>query len=751
MRASVSFALLCLALQLPLICAAAPQETTAAGISEALGQISADPKQTFRVRDVQLLRGDIKIYLTEGVLSFLTPVSGKTVAAVWSTDAVEAGDAEIIVLPPQRNERASLAAFTKTPNLDEHFASALFLFTDDTAQDLLAQIQARPVRNLPDVAAQIAPSVHELVQQIGADMRGQLVAGLLDNHPPHEGFFYGVIGGKTLGRFDVLYAPSEFEEITIGRGNRLTPAGSTFELWTSFRSRHSGPYKPAEPAISDYRIRAEIGSDLAFSADARFHWLAKATNGRVIPLWIAEKLKVDSARVDDHPVEVFQLSTGESALLNRAPQFFLITDAPVPAGSAHTIDIHYHGAIIRKAGTGAYFVDDRNAWYPFAHPTLAHFDLTFLCPEDLELVSTGEPISDESQNGIRTVHRVTRVPEALAGFNLGHYAVTAEDHGPYRVETYSDKGYETPTIDIPQEMNVLLDYYTNRWTQLPIHNIAVTPIPASFGQGFPGLIYLSAMAYARPEDRPSNFRSATFDQFFSGLLLPHEVAHQWWGNIVTTADYRSAWITEAFANESALQFIAKTKGQAEADAVLNNYRDDLVRNGSGKTIESYGPLEFGVRLMDSAGPDIWHTIMYEKGTWVMEMLRQRLGDGFLKLQLRLLHDFAGRPLTNDEFRKVASEFVPAGQPDRTLSSFFESWIYGTGIPRLEIKGQDVIASHVDEDFTADVPLQCHGKNGPSRIRWFRLSSGVNSLDLTPGSTCELPAANAFLYLPAGKP
>ncbi len=728
---------------------AAGQQPTAAGTSDALSQMSPDPKQTFRVRDVEFFRGDIKIYLTEGVLSFLTPIEGKTVGAVWTTEGVEAGDSEIIVLPPQRNERASLAAFTKTPNLDEHFASALFLFTDETAQELTAAIQQRPVHIAADIAPQMTAAVHTVLQQIGADMRSQLVAGLLDSHSPEQGIFYAFIGGRTLGAFDVLYTPSEFEQVTIGRGGRLTPGGSVFELWTSFRSRGAAPYKPPDPAISDYRIKAEIGTDLNLSADAAFKWRATAANGRVIPLSIAEQIKIDSAQVDGRPAEVFQLSTGQSIPLDRAARFYLITEAPLAAGSVHEIGVRYQGSVIHRTEAGSYFVDDRNAWYPFVNPTLARFDLTFICPENLRLVSSGELISDDLRDGNRIVHRATRVPESLAGFNLGDYAVTVEDHGPYRVECYSNRASEPGIKGIAEEMNALLDFYTSRWIQLPIHSIAVSPIPASFGQGFPGLIYLSSVSYTRTEDRPASLRSPEFDRFFSDLLLPHEVAHQWWGNIVTTAEYRSAWITEALANYSALQYMETRHGQVETDSLLDGYRSDLLEDHGGKDVESYGPLEFGIRLMDSAGPSVWHSIVYEKGTWVMQMLRKRLGDdGFLKLELRLLHDFAGRPLTNEDFRKAAAEYVPAGQPDKTLSSFFDTWVYGTGIPRLEIKSNEVNVSGVDDDFTADVPLHCHSQGSADRVRWVRASSGVNSLELPAGMVCELPPPDEFLYQPA---
>lgn len=712
--------------------------------------MTPNPEQTFRVRDLQLFRGDLKVYLTEGVISFLTPVNGKVVAAVFSTEPVEAGDAEVIVLPPQRNERAALAAYTKTPNLDEHFDSALFLFTDGTAEEILAAIQQAPIHKMPDLGGQLAVSVRSFVQALGPEIRGQLVAGLLDQHKPEDGFFYGLIGGKTLGSFDVLYNPVEFEQVTIGRASRIEPGAPAFQLWSSFRSRRSGPYRPPPPAVADYRITAEIRPDLTLNADADFKWQAPAGSGRVIPLYIADRVQIDSAQVDGRRAEVFQSTSAvRSVLFEKADEFYLITEQPLTAGSEHTIDVRYHGAVIRKTLKGAYFVDDRSAWYPFARPTLATFDLTFRCPDNLQLVSTGELVSNESKDGIRTVHRVTRIREKMAGFNLGDYQLTAEEHGPYRVECYSNKQVGTESADIPRQMEAVLDYYTERWMPLPIHSVAVSPIPASLGQGFPGLIYLSSLSYVRPENRPEHLRGGAFDQFFSDMLLPHEVAHQWWGNLVTAAEYRSAWIMEALANYSALQFVSEHRGHPVADSILDGYRLNLVNITGGKTVDSHGPLEFGVRLIDSGGPDIWHIITYEKGTWVVHMLRERLGDGgFLNLERRLLHDFADRPITNEDFRKAASEFVPEGQKDKSLSSFFDTWVYGTGIPRLQLKGQDLTVSGVDEDFTADVPLRCSHRGGSKTVRWTRVSSGTNSLELPAGLSCELPSADEFLYLPA---
>src|SRR5450756_942426 len=103
---------------------------TAADIARAMRENSFDRDECYRVRDLTVLKEDIRVYLTDGYLIFSKPVAGRRVAAVFSTD-VDGGDGEVILLPPDRAERRSLAAFIDAPNLD------CLLYTSDAADDLL--------------------------------------------------------------------------------------------------------------------------------------------------------------------------------------------------------------------------------------------------------------------------------------------------------------------------------------------------------------------------------------------------------------------------------------------------------------------------------------------------------------------------------------------------------------------------------------------------------------------------------------
>lgn len=722
---------------------------SAADLASSLRQISLDPKHTWRVRDLELARGDLKIYLNEGVLSFFTPVDTHILAAVFTTEGVEEGDAELILFPPNRAERASLTSFAKTPNLDEHFTSAIFFFTDNTAQELLDQINRAPVREAPDLAASFALSADPVAREIAGQLDVRLVEALLDQHRPTDGIFHGVIGGRTLGAFDISYDPTQAESIFVGR--ILPSPGSKFQLWTNFRGRNQPPFLEPGPRVHAYRLDSTIHPDLTMDVSASFKMKASDQDGRVMPLGLSPRLKVTSATIDDLPAEVFQHPSDRLTEFGSRQTFLVIAASPLSAGMDHDVQLQYAGSVIRRTASGEYLVDERNTWYPVEEPVLADFDLTFHCPERLRLVSTGEPVSEKIEAGYRIVHRKTLAPEALAGFNLGDYTVKQEQHNSYSLEidspdTASAVLSEDPTL--PTQTASILDEYTRRWIPLPIHSLAVTPIAGYFGQGFPGLIYLSSVSFIKEQNRSAALRGSRYDAFFSELLLPHEIAHQWWGNIVRPAGYRADWIDEAMANDSALEYIQRTRGREARDEILDSYRQDLTKEKDGKTVESAGPLSFGERLSDTHGADTWHIILYEKGSWIMHMLRERLGsENFRQMQLRLLIEYGKRPVSNEDLRQLASNFVPTGQPDKTLISFFDTWVYGTGIPKLSLRlngrNGSLNLAGVEDDFMAEIPLHCKG----TPVYWVRAGAGSNPFQVPEGaSSCELPAPRDFLYI-----
>jgi hypothetical protein len=132
--------------------------------------------------------------------------------------------------------------------------------------------------------------------------------------------------------------------------------------------------------------------------------------------------------------------------------------------------------------------------------------------------------------------------------------------------------------------------------------LTVAPVPGRFGQGFPGLIYLSTMSYLAPQNKAIRSLDAHGRLFFSDILQAHETAHQWWGNVVTSAGYHDEWLMEALADYSALLYLENKNGSQPVALALDSYKTNLLQTANGQTVESTGPIVLGLRLENSQAP-----------------------------------------------------------------------------------------------------------------------------------------------------
>ena len=117
---------------------------------------------------------------------------------------------------------------------------------------------------------------------------------------------------------------------------------------------------------------------------------------------------------------------------------------------------------------------------------------------------------------------------------------------------------------------------------------------------------------------------STGQEHFSELVPFHEVAHQWWGNIVGWSSYRDQWIDEAIANYLALLFADTRKNPDHTLRVwLQRYRQQLVEKApsADEPAGDIGALALGFRLNSSKSPYAYEDVIYSKGAWVIHMLR----------------------------------------------------------------------------------------------------------------------------------
>jgi hypothetical protein len=766
------------ALLLPFLLQAGPTTDLAKRILDA----GLDPEECYLARDVKFAREDVRFYLNDGYIIFGRSVDGTRVSAVFTGD-VEAGDAEVLLMPPRRSERLSLAAFAKTPNLNEHFISAVMVFTDNTYEELREALSRSGARKNAERGALLAQQWSEPVRNISASFQIRLVKDLMSRTPRSGGLFAAAISGLTVGNFDVLIDPRMHEQVNVGQ-LAFRDGHAFFNYWTRFTGRSfrsgTGPRPAPEITLKSYSINATLQENLELEVTTTVRAIPGIGEERVLAFDMSPQMRVLEATIDGVPAEVYQPDSLRSNLLrgDQNATFLLTPGTPLEAGREYEVVIRHKGNVISAAGNGVYSVGARGAWYPNRYGQFSMYDVTFRYPRSLDLVATGRVVEDRTEGQVRIMRRRTDGPVRIAGFNLGEYERHAVNRAGYAIEVYANRRLEkalepkprlaeplpplsTPNrqwrpnsqssmpIEPPVPASAAsraeriaadtadgLEFMAARFGPPVLKTLTVSPIPGTFGQGFPGLIYLSTLTYLPREDRPQAAKANDLDLFFSEILNAHEIAHQWWGNLVSTEGEEDDWLTEALANYSALLYLEKKKGRGALDAVLDTYRSHLLaKTDSDRTLESAGPISWGHRLSNSQTPTAWRTITYEKGSWIIHMLRRRLGDErFFNALAQFRKTFGYRVATTDDFRLIMAQALPPDSPDPRLEAFFEQWVQATGIPKLKmdytVRGKapavrvsgSVRQTEADDDFSVWVPVEVQVARGKPIVQWVRTSS-----------------------------
>jgi hypothetical protein len=756
---------------------------TAADIARAIRENSFDRGECYRIRDITLVREDIRIHLADGHIIFSKPVVGRRIAAVFTAN-VEGGDAEVILIPPNLAERTSLASYIHSPNLNEHFKTAVFLFTGSDYDQFIEQLPNNPTnRKVPELGPVMDEEWTPALRNLGASYQTRLTLDLIGGPGRRSGIFAAMFGGTARGNFDVIYDPESAEQVFAGqltsRNNRLY-----FDTWTSFqaKSRRQSPVtQKHELQVSNYRIEGTVQPDLSFSVMTRVK-VKPLVDGMIATMFdMSPDMTITAASIDGRPVEVLQRESLRINLARGGNNLFLVEPVePLRAGREYEFEFHHRGNVILDSGDRVLYVRSRGNWYPMHGSQFANYDLLFKYPRDLEMVSAGDVVEDRTEEEFRVTRRRTVAPIRIAAFNLGNYAHAREVRGPYVVDVYANRALEkalmprpiapvdappvmgprrpggrgstdvlsgpmiTPPAPNPlerlqtlaSEVASALDFMASKFGPPALPRLTVSPIPGAFGQGFPGLIYLSTLSYLKHLPRMVSESPEAQQLFYADLLQSHETAHQWWGNITVPATYRDGWLMESLANYSALLYLEKSKGSKAVDTMLDSYRDNLLaKNEAGETVESTGPIVLGSRLETSQEPRAWRNITYGKGSWIIHMLRRRMGDErFISMLAQMVKKYHQKEVSTEEFRLHAAQFLPPRSEDPKLESFFEQWVYGTGIPSLKmtysIKGKapalrlvgTLTQTDAGQDFTALAPVEIQVGRGRTVTQWVQSAS-----------------------------
>jgi len=189
--------------------------------------------------------------------------------------------------------------------------------------------------------------------------------------------------------------------------------------------------------------------------------------------------------------------------------------------------------------------------------------------------------------------------------------------------------------------------------------------------------------------------------------LAHELAHQWWGGVISWKSYQDQWLTEGLAQFATLLYLQDTLSENQFRRAVASAKKWVFRKNDA------GPVIYGRRIANiSDDLYTYQSIVYNKAALVFLMLQEILGgEETLKRLRQVLADFKYQSLASARFIQHVS------QGDPRLRKFFNGWIYSRKLPvvdyQVAISGQgaEIAFSQKDTDFVFPVSVSVTTSEG----------------------------------------
>ena len=341
-----------------------------------------------------------------------------------------------------------------------------------------------------------------------------------------------------------------------------------------------------------------------------------------------------------------------------------------------TFRVQYHGTPRKglvidttKFGQRSFFGDNwpnlARHWLPSVdHPyDKAAIEFRITAPEDYDVIATGEKIEESNLgNGFKLTTYHEPAPVAM------------------KVVTIGATKFASKLLDVVHDIPVSAWVYPeNRMAGFSDYKVA-SKVLAYFIDNIGPYSY-TKLANMQAKTQWGGLENAGtisyFEDSVTGMntveaLIAHEIAHQWFGNSVTEKSWNHVWLSEGFATYCSILYLEQVYGDAKR-------RDELALDRK-QVIDYYRQNPSPIVDLTIKDPmRVLSINTYQKGGWVLNMLRHKLGDElFWKGISNYYHTYRDSNVLTADFRK-SMETVS----NKNLESFFQQWLYTKGHPQIK--------------------------------------------------------------------
>ncbi len=320
-----------------------------------------------------------------------------------------------------------------------------------------------------------------------------------------------------------------------------------------------------------------------------------------------------------------------------------------------------HGLVFQPPRRQVYAIFSTRQWLVSVDEPddKATLDLRIVVPPDLNVVASGAPVGQPVSVDGGTEHhwRATQpIPTFTMAFAAGRFTAATARAGETTLRFFGD-GFSAEALRriFADGADMLAFFAARAGVPYPGPTYTQVLVAETVGQEAAGFSMLSEGYGRRLLADPS-----------AVTLAAHELAHQWWGVLVTCEDWRHFWLNEGLATFMAAAYVEHRVGRDAYERMVSGWRailERIRREGSDK------PLVFPDWNRPSAND---RTLVYEKGALVLHLLREELGETAFWDALRwYTRTSAGGVTTTRDFQHRFEE--SAG---RSLAAFFDRWVDG---------------------------------------------------------------------------
>ena len=395
-------------------------------------------------------------------------------------------------------------------------------------------------------------------------------------------------------------------------------------------------------------------------------------------------------------VDAVTLNSNPTPFTHRDGKLKINLALPAKPGAQLQISVQYHG----KPKDGLILMADKDGkpsavgdnWPNRVHhwiPTLDHPSAKATVTFNITAPASNEVVANGRFDRVENTTGNTRTWTYSEGVPIPPYCMVIAVGQFKRFEpterTVTPLSYYVPHTDSPMALkgfaptNPSLVYFSETIAPYPYEKLAMIVGATRFGgMENSGAIVFSSTLFA---SRPQADISKTYG-IPRGVvaLIAHEVAHQWFGDAVTESTWSDLWLSEGFATYFAGLFLQRY----ESEEAFQTY----MKNAAAQVFEYEKKKRTPIFDRDTEDlMELLNANNYQKGAWVLHMLRSSLGDEVFFRGIRNYYRAHASTATGTESGTATTEDLRSAlekTSGRNLRPFFARWIYDSGHPQYEL-------------------------------------------------------------------